>query len=103
MRKIIPITDLQRQAGQIVSGCSDSGESVIITQRGRAAAVLLPVSQYEQIEADLQRLDELELQSMIAKADAQIAAGKTISHEQVRDRLAARMKTATSGKKRKTR
>jgi prevent-host-death family protein len=103
MKKIIPITDLQRQAGQIVTGCADSGEPVIITQRGRAAAVLLPVSQYEQIEADLQRLDELELQAMIERAAAQIAAGQTLSHQQVKERLAARMKPAPARRKRQAR
>ena len=95
MKKIIPITDLQRQIGQIVSACETSGESVIITQRGRAAAVLLSVSRYEQIEADLTRLDELELQAMLVQAEAQIAAQQTISHQEVKERMAARMKTET--------
>jgi prevent-host-death family protein len=105
MKKIIPITDLQRQIGTIVSGCETSGEPVIITQRGRAAAVLLPVSRYEQIEADLTRLDELELQAMLQQAEANIAAQQTISHQEVKERMAARMKTGavkTGARKRRT-
>lgn len=43
MRKIIPITDLQRQAGQVVGSLSDSDEPVIVTQRGRAAAVIISI------------------------------------------------------------
>lgn len=93
MKKIIPITDLQRQIGTIVSGCETSGESVIITQRGRAAAVLVPVRRYEQMEEDMTRLDELELQAMLVQAEAQIAARQTLSHQQVKERMAARMKT----------
>lgn len=101
MKKIIPVTDLQRQAGQIVNGFSDaSAEPVIITQRGRAAAVLLPVSRYEAIEADLARLDELELQSVLAIAEAQIAAGQTVSHAQVKTRLVERLKAAPARLKR---
>jgi prevent-host-death family protein len=92
MKKIIPITDLQRQIGTIVSGCETSGESVIITQRGRAAAVLVPVRRYEQIEEDLARLDELELQAMLVEAEAQIAARQTISHQDVKARMAAHLK-----------
>lgn len=94
MKKIIPITDLQRQIGNIVSGCETSGESVIITQRGRAAAVLMPVRRYEQIEEDLARLDELELQAMLAQAEAQVAARQTISHQEVKERMAAKLKPA---------
>ena len=65
MKKIIPITDLQRQAGQIVSDFDEAAEPVIITQRGRAAAVLMPVARYQQMEEDLARLDELELRDML--------------------------------------
>jgi len=95
MKKIIPITDLQRQAGQIVSGFDETAEPVIITQRGRAAAVLVPVARYEQMEEDLARLDELELREMLTVAEAQIAAGQTISHQKVKDRIAQRMQEAS--------
>ena len=95
MKKIIPITDLQRQAGQIVSNFDESAEPVIITQRGRAAAVLMPVALYQQMEEDLARLDELELQEMLAVAEAQIAAGQTVSHGKVKERVAQRMKDAS--------
>ncbi|MGH9837523.1 MAG: type II toxin-antitoxin system Phd/YefM family antitoxin [Blastocatellia bacterium] len=96
MKKIIPITDLQRQAGQIVSGFDKSAEPIIITQRGRAAAVIISVARYEEIEEDLARLDELELREMLILAEAQIAAGQTISHKKVKERMAQRMKAASS-------
>lgn len=98
MKKIIPITDLQRQAGQIVSGFDETTEPVIITQRGRAAAVLLPVARYQQMEEDLQRLDELELREMLQIAESQVAARQTISHQSVKDRLSQRMNQASAGK-----
>ena len=101
MKKIIPVTDLQRQAGQIVNGFNQAtAEPVIITQRGRAAAILLPVRRYEAIEAALARLDELELQSMLAIAETQIASGQTVSHAQVKTRMAERLKAAPTRVKR---
>ncbi len=103
MKKIIPITDLQRQAGQIVSGLNETAEPVIITQRGRAAAVLLPVARYEQIEEDLARLDELELREMLSEAEKQIAAGQTLSHRKVKERIAQRMNAASKESDRKKR
>ncbi len=87
MKKIVPITDLQRQAGQVVSSLADSDEPIVITQRGRAAAVLVSASRYSQIEEDLQRLDELELLEMVKAARQAQAAGDTISQAEVKRRL----------------
>lgn len=89
MKNIVPITDLQRQAGQIVSGLADSDEPVVITQRGRAAAVIVSASRYAEIEEDLRRLDELELLEMVDRAHAARAAGETIPHAEVKRRLGA--------------
>lgn len=46
MKKIIPITDLQRQTGQIINDITASSEPVLITQRGRLTAVLISAEQY---------------------------------------------------------
>lgn len=87
MKNIVPATDLQRQASQIIGSPADSDEPVIITQRGRTAAVLLTAKRYAEIEADLKRLDELELLETVEKSREDIAANKTISHETVKQRL----------------
>jgi prevent-host-death family protein len=87
MKNIVPVTDLQRQASQIIGNMSDSDEPVIITQRGRTAAVLLTAKRYAEIEADLKRLDELELLEMVEKSRQEITDKKTLSHEEVKRRL----------------
>ncbi len=87
MKKIIPITDFQRQAGQIVGGVSSTDEPVVITQRGRAAAVLVSARRYSQIEQDLERLDELELLEAVARSREAISRGETIPHSEVKARL----------------
>ena len=81
------MTDLQRQASQIINNMSDSDEPVIITQRGRTAAVLLTAKRYAEIEADLKRLDELELLEIIEKSRQDIAEKKTLSQDEVKRRL----------------
>jgi len=100
MKKIIPITDLQRQAAQIVGGVVSSDEPVIITQRGRPAAVLLSARRYSQLEEDLERLDELELVEAVARAREAITKGQTISHAQVKARIAKRHNVAPARKRR---
>jgi prevent-host-death family protein len=87
MKNIIPITDLQRQASQIIGSLADSEEPVVITQRGRASAVLISAERYGEIEADLKRLDELEVLEMVEKSRQNIADGKLINHDEVKKRL----------------
>jgi prevent-host-death family protein len=71
--KIIPISDLRQNASDVVKGISLSREPVFITQRGRAAAVLVSMEAYE----DSQR--ELEVLRLLARGEKEIDAG--IGHE----------------------
>ncbi|HRH45843.1 MAG TPA: type II toxin-antitoxin system Phd/YefM family antitoxin [Pyrinomonadaceae bacterium] len=87
MRNIIPITDLQRQAGQIIGSLNDSEEPIVVTQRGRASAVIISAERYSEIEADLKRLDELELLEMVELSRQEKAEGKILSHDEVKKRL----------------
>jgi prevent-host-death family protein len=47
MDKIIPISDLQAAAKKYVDQVKNTDEPIIITQRGRAAAVLMKYESYE--------------------------------------------------------
>ncbi len=87
MKNIIPITDLQRHAAHILSTLDDSAEPVIITQRGRASAVLISAERYTEIEEDLALLDDLELERLAAEGLREKAAGKTISLKDAKKRL----------------
>ena len=94
MKKIIPITDLQRQSRQIVSDAANSGEPIIITQRGRAAAVLVSAERYSRIEQDLNRLDELEMLNLTERGIEDFRLGRTLSQSEVRARLQKKHLTA---------
>ena len=87
MKNIIPITDLQRQAGQIIGSLADAEEPIVITQRGRASAVIISAQRYSEIEADLKRLDELELLEMVERSRRDVAEGSVVSHDEVKKRL----------------
>ncbi len=100
MKEIVPITDLQRQAGQIVNSLAESDEPIFITQRGRAAAVIISVARYARIEEDLQRLDELELVNLVEEARQAMAQGQTISHRQVKAKLRKRARRSAAARPR---
>ena len=67
---IIPISDLRQDAAKVLKRIRDSKEPIVITQRGRAAAVMLSVETYERSERDR------ELLHLLAKGEKEIEAGK---------------------------
>ncbi len=67
---MIPISDLRRDAAKVLKKVRDSREPLVITQRGRAAAVMLSVEAYERSER------EKELLRLLAKGEREIEAGK---------------------------
>lgn len=67
---IIPITDLRQDAAAALKRARDSRQPVVITQRGRAAAVLVSIETYKAAE------HERELLRLLAKGDREIGAGK---------------------------
>ncbi len=56
MEKVIPISDLQSKAKKYVDQVKETDQPVVITQRGRAAAVLVS---YDMFEGHLATQDEM--------------------------------------------
>ena len=67
---IVPITDLRQDATGIVKRVTKSREPIIITQRGRATAVMVSVEDYEHSQR------ELELLHLLARGEKEIEKGK---------------------------
>ena len=67
---IIPVTDLRQDAANVLRRVRHSKQPVVITQRGRAAAVMLSTEAYERAEHELQLL------RLLVRGDKEIAAGK---------------------------
>jgi len=67
--KIIPISDLRQNASDVVKQVSSSREPVFITQRGRAAAVMVSMESYENSQ------HEREILRLLALGEKEIEAG----------------------------
>ena len=67
--KIIPISDLRQNASDVVKSVSSSREPVFITQRGRAAAVMVSMEVYKNAQ------HEMEILHLLARGEKEIAAG----------------------------
>ncbi len=76
MDKIIPISDLQTQAKKYVEQVRDTDQPVVITQRGRAAAVLVSYEAYEGFLATRDEMSFPDWERRLARATKESAAGK---------------------------
>jgi prevent-host-death family protein len=74
---IIPVSDLRQGAAKILKQLKHSKEPLIITQRGRAAAVMLSVETFERSEHDK------ELLRLLAKGEREIGIGEGYDLEAV--------------------
>ena len=67
---ILPVSDLRQDAAKVLKKLRDNQEPIIITQRGRAAAVIIGVEAYEKSEHDK------EILRLLAKGDREIEIGE---------------------------
>jgi prevent-host-death family protein len=75
--KIIPISDLRQDASGVIKRISTSREPLFITQRGRAAAVMVSMKEYEHTQ------HELEILRLLARGEKEIEVGAGFSLEEV--------------------
>ena len=86
--EIIPVSDLRQDAATILKRVQNSEQPLVITQRGRAAAIMLSVEAYERLARNQDLLNLLargdqeiatgvgyDLDEVLAEADDQLAAG----------------------------
>ena len=70
LSNIIPISDLRQDASNLLKKLRKSKEPLIITQRGRASAVIIGVDAYEESE------HEKELLRLLARGEKEIKIGQ---------------------------
>ena len=84
---IVPISDLREDAANILGRMKHSHEPIVITQRGRAAAVMVSIEEYER------STHEREILRLLAQGNREVAEGKGYELEDVlkeADRILAR-------------
>ena len=66
---IIPITDLRQDASAVLKRVNASRQPLIITQRGRAAAVIVSMEAYKNVQT------EMDILRLLARGEKGIEAG----------------------------
>ena len=83
---IQPVSDFRANASAMLQQVRESGRPLVLTQRGRGAAVLLDIASYQSL------IDELEELRDVHRGLADVAQGRVVEHAEVVARVGARLK-----------
>ena len=83
---IQPVSAFRSNAAKLIGRVQASKRALVLTQRGRSAAVVLDASEYDRL------IEELELLRDIHRSNSQIAAGKSITESRARKALLSKPK-----------
>ena len=82
---IQPVSDFRANTASVLQQVRDTGRPVVLTQRGRGAAVLVDVRVYQSM------VDELDELRDIQAGLADVAVGRVVPNADARRRLLARL------------
>lgn len=95
MERIVPITDLQMHARECVDRVRESGEPLVITRRGRAAAVLMDYERYEGLRETRDEMSYPDWRQRLARAERELSEGRFTTLDAYRRRRPADRKPRT--------
>lgn len=84
MDRIIPISDLQSKAKKFVEQVKRTDQPIVVTQRGRAAAVLVSYESYEGFLATQDEMSFPDWRQRLARAEKESSEGKGMTLEAYR-------------------
>lgn len=85
MIRQVTVTDLQRRAAEVISGLAEG--PIVVSQRGRPAAVILTTEAYEQMEQALAQVEAKQVREIIEAGLSSYRAGRTSSQTAVARRV----------------
>jgi antitoxin YefM len=80
-----PLSEFRANTAAFVEQVQTTHRPIVLTQRGRSAAVLLDVVEYERLVERAEVLEDMRV------AEGQIARGEGIEHEEAKARVLARL------------
>ena len=83
---IQPVSAFRSNAAKLIQQVQETKRALVLTQRGRSAAVVLDATEYDRL------LETLELLQDVHQANVQIATGKGVSQKKAKTVLLARSK-----------
>jgi prevent-host-death family protein len=78
---IRPVSEFRKNAASFIDRVRQEKRSIILTQHGKSAAVLVNVSEYQQMVNKLDNMEDL------LEAERQIARGEVFTHEEAKQKI----------------
>jgi len=89
-KSVQPVSVLKTRTAELIRQACDSGEPVIITQNGRATAVLRDIASYER------ERDSLLLLKLMAEGEQEVRRGAGVPHADVKARFEEKLRLLKS-------
>ena len=84
MAKTLPISEVKTRLSELVAGVEEREEEIVVTRKGRPAAVLVNYAEYERLKETLDVLSDPALMRQIHRSQRFYAeGGKGLSFEDV--------------------
>lgn len=84
MARTLPISEVKTRLPELVSGVEEREEEIVVTRKGKPAAILVSFAEYERLKATLDVLSDQELMAQIGSSRRYYASRKRgLSFEQV--------------------
>lgn len=90
MAKTVPVKELRAELADLLDDVADRREHIIVTRRGRPAAAIVPIDEYEGLEETAEILSDPAAVRAIQRGLADLKAGRVSTVDEVRADLAKR-------------
>ena len=90
MSKTVPSREFRNHLAELLDEVADRREHVTVTRRGRPAAVLVPIDEYEALEESAEILSDDATLAAIRRGLDDLSREDLVSLDQVRDEHAGR-------------
>ena len=90
MTETVPVRELRADLARVIDRVADLRQHVIVTRRGKPAAVLIPVDEYDALEETAEILSDRETLAAVEEGLREVERGDTVSLGDLRWELARR-------------
>jgi prevent-host-death family protein len=90
MSEVLPLAEIKARLSEIVDRVERTHERVVLTRRGRPAAVIVSPEELESLEETLEVLSNARALAEIREAQAQIRSGQVVTGDELRAKYLGR-------------
>ena len=87
MARIVPFTEARARLTELLDDVETRHEHVVITRKGRPAAIVVSPEEWEALEGTLEILQDEELLGALSESEKDVEAGRLFSLDEVKREL----------------